>query len=173
MRSCSESKRTPQIVWSIVVSPCCIMCLLTSGYCAQVAETPSRTTPHAYYATVLMQVLGGTRTPNHVATRAELPRTGNSAPQSQPIIYLTWKASNSAGVKYYNVYRSGTQGDCLKAKSDTCKKINPSPVTTTSYTDSAVQVGQSYFYVVKAVSSGGTESSPSNEAPVVVSSPKA
>jgi hypothetical protein len=173
MRSCSESKRTPQIVWSIFVSPCCVMCLLTSGYRTQVAEAPSRSSSLAYYATVTVQVLGGTRTANDVATQAALPRTGNSAPQSHPIIYLTWKASNSAGVKYYNVYRSGTQGDCLKAKSDTCNKINPLPVTTTSYTDSAVQEGQSYFYVVKAVSSGGTESSPSNEAPVVVSSPKA
>jgi hypothetical protein len=173
MRSCSESKRTPQIVWSIFVSPCCVMCLVTSGYCAQVGEPPGRTISHEYYATVTVQALGGTRTPNDVASRVALPSTGNSAPQSHPRIYLTWKASFSAGVKYYNVYRSGTQSDCLKAKSDTCKKINPSPVTTTSYTDSAVQVGQSYFYVVKAVSSGGTESSPSNEAPVVVSSPKA
>jgi hypothetical protein len=169
MRSCSEWKRTPQIVWSIFVSPCCVMCLLTSGYCAPVGEAPSRTSSPADYATVAVQVLGGTGSPNDVSTRAALPRTGNSA----PVIYLTWKASSSAGVKYYNVYRSGTQGDCLKAKPDSCKKINPSPVTTTSYTDSAVQVGQSYFYVVKAVSSGGTESSPSNEAPVVVTSHKA
>jgi hypothetical protein len=173
MRSRSESKRTPQIVWSIFVSPFCVMCLLTSGYWTQVAEAPSRASSHAYYATVTLQVQGGTRTPNDVATRAVLPRTGKSVPQSQPIIYLTWKPSHSAGVKYYNVYRSGTQGDCLKAKSDTCRKINPSPIATTSYTDSTVQMGQSYFYVVKAVSSGGTESGPSNEAPVAVSSPKA
>ena len=88
------------------------------------------------------------------------PRASASSGR-QHSVNLSWKASTSAVVGY-NVYRRGTLGST---------KINSAPVIGTSYADSSVQPGQTYYYVTKAVSSAGTESSPSNEVRVVVPSP--
>lgn len=75
-------------------------------------------------------------------------------------VNLSWKASHSAVVGY-NVYRRGIAGS---------SKINSALVFGTNYVDSSVQPGQTYYYVTRAVSSAGTESSPSNEVKVVIPS---
>jgi fibronectin type 3 domain-containing protein len=62
----------------------------------------------------------------------------------------------------YNVYRRGTSGTT---------KLNAVPVTGTSYVDSSVQPGQTYYYVTKAVSATGAESGPSNQVQITVPSP--
>jgi hypothetical protein len=85
----------------------------------------------------------------------------SASPGPQHSVHLSWKASTSA-VAGYNVYRRGTSG---------LIKVNSEPVTGTSYVDSSVQPGQTYYYVTKAVSSTGTESRPSNEVQAVVPSP--
>lgn len=76
---------------------------------------------------------------------------------------LTWVASPSTGVIGYNVYRSSTTGGPYSL-------LNSSLVTGTTYTDSAVQSGQTYYYVVKA-KSATEESGPSNEATAVIPNP--
>lgn len=76
---------------------------------------------------------------------------------------LTWVASPSAGVLGYNVYRSSTTGGPYSL-------LNSSLVTGTTYTDSAVQSGQTYYYVVRA-KSASEESGPSNEATAVIPNP--
>jgi hypothetical protein len=81
-------------------------------------------------------------------------RRESAPPGPQHSVNLSWKASTSQNVIGYNVYRRGTSG---------LVKINSVPVTGTSYVDSIVQPGQTYYYVTKAVSATGTESSPSNE----------
>lgn len=85
---------------------------------------------------------------------------GSTSPGPQHSVHLSWKASTSA-VAGYNVYRRGTSGTT---------KINSKPVTGTSYIDSSVEPGQTYYYVAKAVSSTGTESAPSNEVQAMVPS---
>jgi len=87
--------------------------------------------------------------------------TGGAYPGPQHSVHLSWKASASA-VAGYNVYRRGISG---------LTKINSKPVPDTSYVDSSVQPGQTYYYVTRAVSSTGTESSPSNEVHAAVPSP--
>ncbi|MGA9054971.1 MAG: hypothetical protein WB763_00510 [Terriglobia bacterium] len=42
--------------------------------------------------------------------------------------------------------------------------MNSTPINGTSYVDANVTPGTVYYYVVKAVGSGGAESAPSNEA---------
>ena len=42
-------------------------------------------------------------------------------------------------------------------------KLNSEPVTGTSYIDHTMQPGQTYYYVIKAVSAKGSESTASNE----------
>jgi fibronectin type 3 domain-containing protein len=58
-------------------------------------------------------------------------------------------------VEGYNVYRSAVSGGAYA-------RLNSSAVTASSYTDSSVQPGQVYYYVVTSLASGA-ESSDSNE----------
>jgi hypothetical protein len=77
-------------------------------------------------------------------------------------VALSWIASTSSDIAGYNKYRGTTLG--------TYSKVNTSPVTGTTYTDTAVQSGQgiTYYYVVTAVNSSGAESSQSSPASVTV-----
>jgi fibronectin type 3 domain-containing protein len=77
---------------------------------------------------------------------------------------LSWTASVSANVTGYNVYRGATAGGPYT-------KLNSALVAGTTYTDTTVQAGQTYYYVATAVDSGGNESAYSNEARAVVPSP--
>ena len=78
-------------------------------------------------------------------------------------VSLTWTASTSTNVTY-NVYRSATSNSGYL-------KINSAPVSVTSYTDSPVQAGQTYYYVATAVATSGTESAYSNQATAVIPTP--
>ena len=60
---------------------------------------------------------------------------------------LSWTASVSSGVTGYNVYRGTVLG--------TYTQINPSLVNADTYTDTQVNGGTTYYYVVTAVSSAG------------------
>jgi fibronectin type 3 domain-containing protein len=69
---------------------------------------------------------------------------------------LNWNSSISSGVVGYNVYRgSGSGGPYMR--------LNYSMLPATNYTDSAVQAGQTYYYVVTAINSGNVESDFSKE----------
>jgi fibronectin type 3 domain-containing protein len=59
------------------------------------------------------------------------------------------------------VYRSSVSGGPYT-------KLNSSLVTTTSYIDTTVQPGQTYYYVVTSVGSGGVESAFSTEVSATV-----
>lgn len=64
----------------------------------------------------------------------------------------------------YNVYRAGSSGGPYTM-------TNASPISGTTYVDSTVQAGQTYYYVATAVDSGKNESVHSNEAHAAVPSP--
>jgi hypothetical protein len=65
----------------------------------------------------------------------------------------------------YYVYRSTLSGSGYA-------KLNPaSTAPTTTYTDSTVQSGVTYYYVVTAVDSGGNESSFSNQSMAAIPTP--
>ena len=76
------------------------------------------------------------------------------APVSHSAI-LSWTASTSS-VMGYNSYFSTTSGGPYT-------KLTSSPDAVTSYTDSSVVAGQTYYFVVTAVDSSGDESAYSNE----------
>ena len=88
--------------------------------------------------------------------------SGTSAPQHS--VSLNWNQSSSANVVGYNIYRSGLS-------SGPYTKINSALDVTTSGTDSTVQAGQTYYYVVTAVDSSSGESGYSSPVGVVVPSP--
>ena len=88
--------------------------------------------------------------------------TGSGTPAPQHSVALAWNPSSSSVVGY-NVYRGATSGGPYT-------KIG-SMNTDTTYTDSSVQAGQTYFYVTTAVDGSGKESANSNQTQAVVPTP--
>jgi hypothetical protein len=76
---------------------------------------------------------------------------------------LTWTPSTSSVMGYY-VYRGTQTGGPYV-------KLNATPISLTTYTDSAVQAGLTYFYVATSVDSTNTESIFSNETSAVIPTP--
>lgn len=81
------------------------------------------------------------------------PPTGLTATAGNALVLLSWTAST--GATSYNVYRSTTSGSGYSQIAN--------GLTSTSYTDTGVTNGTTYYYVVTAVNSSG-ESGYSNEA---------
>lgn len=67
---------------------------------------------------------------------------------TRPIL-LNWTASTSVGVTGYNIYRSNTSGGPYT-------KINAIPITGLTFTDPAVTIGTSVFYVATAIGAACT-----------------
>ena len=79
---------------------------------------------------------------------------------------LAWDPSPDPGVAGYRVYRTETPVTILTPP------LNGSTlVTATSFTDSTVQSGHTYYYIVTAVSSTGLESTRSNAVQTTVVAP--
>lgn len=76
---------------------------------------------------------------------------------------LTW-SDGSSGIAGYKIYRAGVSGGPYS-------NINAGLDATTSYTDTTVVAGQTYYYVVTAVDGSGTESAYSNETSAIVPTP--
>jgi hypothetical protein len=76
-------------------------------------------------------------------------------------VSLTWVASASQNVAGYRVYRSATRGGPYAL-------LNPSLISGTSYTDTNVENGATYFYVTTALDAAGDESTSSNESTAVI-----
>ena len=73
----------------------------------------------------------------------------------QRSVVLRWKASTTRNIRY-NVYR----GSSSRFHPE---KLNSTPIEGTTFRDTTVVSGHSYWYVVKAVSEKGEESQPSEE----------
>jgi fibronectin type 3 domain-containing protein len=78
-------------------------------------------------------------------------------------VSLNWTASAST-VSGYRIYRGSLSGGPYTL-------LNPSLVLSTSFTDSAVTSGDSYFYVVTAVDASDNESAFSNQAAATIPTP--
>ena len=78
-------------------------------------------------------------------------------------VNLSWQAPSSSSdpVSGYNVYRSPSGASSYQ-------QVNPSMLTGTTYTDSTVQAGQNYDYIVESVDASGVESAPSNTASAAI-----
>src|SRR5262245_35877108 len=80
-------------------------------------------------------------------------------------VNLAWDASSDPTLAGYQLYRSEQSGSYTSPISGT------SALTTTTFTDSTVQSGHTYYYVVTAVNTSGVESPHSNEIQAVIGSP--
>ena len=78
-------------------------------------------------------------------------------------VSLKWSASTSSNISYYKVYRGTVSGGPYSLLSNN--------VGVTSYTDTSVQSGSTYYYVTTVVDSSGIESGYSDVAQAVVPTP--
>ena len=78
-------------------------------------------------------------------------------------VALSWGASSSTNVAFYRVYRGTVSGGPYS--------LLNSNIKATAYTDSAVQSGNTYYYVTTAIDTTGVESVFSNEMPSVIPAP--
>jgi hypothetical protein len=87
--------------------------------------------------------------------------SGTGAQQSTHTVGLTWTGSASTVIGY-NVYRGTVAGGPYGSK------LTTSPVSLTQFTDTGLQSGQTYYYVVTAVDSDSVESVFSNQAAAII-----
>jgi hypothetical protein len=83
--------------------------------------------------------------------------TGTAIPPAPRSVLLNWNSSPSPNVVGYNLYRATSSPGPYS-------KITPTPVSATSYTDTNVTTGSTYYYYAAAIDSGGIESAYSNQA---------
>jgi hypothetical protein len=89
------------------------------------------------------------------AEALEISLSGKGVSQGAHSATLSWNPSTST-VAGYRVYRSNTSGGPYTL-------LNSAPTPSTRYTDSTLQTGKIYYYVVAAVTSGNVESAYSNQ----------
>ena len=89
--------------------------------------------------------------------------TGTGTAAVQHSVSLSWTESTST-VSGYNIYRGTQSGGPYAA-------LGAGNGTATTYTDSSVQPGRTYYYVVTAVDGAGLESAYSNQVQAVIPSP--
>jgi len=82
--------------------------------------------------------------------------TNLSAVAGVSSIILDWDENTGSDIVGYNIYRSLQSGTGYS-------KVNNETISTSTYTDLSITSGQSYYYVVKAVSISHKESGASNE----------
>jgi len=86
--------------------------------------------------------------------------SGTGVAQVNHSVSLSWIPSTSV-VTGYNSYSSTKSGGPYT-------KLTTTPVAASAYTDTAVQAGQTYYYVVTSVDSSSVESPYSNETSAIV-----
>lgn len=123
--------------------------ILTPGQSATLNVTFAPTAAGSDPGTVAV-ASSATNSPDNIT----LSGTGSTS-TTPPSVSLTWSPSVSV-VAGYNVYRSQTSGGPYT-------KLDASIVAADSYTDTAVQSAQTYYYVVTSVTSSGVESADSTQ----------
>jgi hypothetical protein len=100
---------------------------------------------------------------NAADSSIRVPLTGLGVSSGSHSADLTWHASKDPVIGY-NVYRGGSKGGPYT-------QMNGGLESSTNYTDSTVQGGKTYYFVVTAVSDENRESGQSNEVQVEIPNP--
>jgi hypothetical protein len=90
--------------------------------------------------------------------------SGNGVASPAHSVVLAWNPSSSPDVVGYIVERGDQSGGPYTS-------LTSAPISVPTYTDLAVNAGQTYFYIVIAVDSAGQMSAPSGEAAVTIPNP--
>ncbi|PQJ26858.1 hypothetical protein BSZ35_18175 [Salinibacter sp. 10B] len=86
--------------------------------------------------------------------------TGLTASAGDQEVSLSWDANSENDLAGYNLYRSTSSF----TDPTSATQVNGSLLTSTSYTDSGLSNGTTYYYRLTAVDEAGAESTPSGEA---------
>jgi hypothetical protein len=136
---------------------------VVSGISLPVTVSPGTNVP--FTVTFTPQASGAASANITIASNASNPSllepvSGTGAATVQHTVSLGWTASTGT-IAGYNVYRGTVSGGPYT-------KLNSSTNASTSYTDSTVQSGTTYYYVTTAVDDSGEESANSNQATAVI-----
>ena len=105
----------------------------------------------------------GSFTSNASNSSAQQSLTGSGTPAPQHSVALSWNASSTSTVVGYNIYRGVKTGGPYSQVTS----LNAD----TTFIDTSVQAGQTYFYVTTAVDGAGKESAFSNQTQAAVPTP--
>jgi hypothetical protein len=133
------------------------------GSSAGITLSPNQTTTiRATFDPSATGKFSGTVTVSSNATNspASIALFGTAVAGTVHAVTLTWQPG-STGTVGYNVYAGSTSGGPYS-------RLNTSTVTNTSYVNSGVQSGQTYYFVVTSVSSSDKESARSTEVKAAV-----
>jgi fibronectin type 3 domain-containing protein len=106
-------------------------------------------------------VTGNVAVSSNASNSPTINLAGTGVQQTPHTVALTWTASVSTDVIGYNIYRGTTTGGPYSI-------LDSAPVAADSYNDSAVQSGQTYFYIVRAIDNTGLESLNSTEVQAII-----
>ena len=120
--------------------------------------TPSQTATLSvtFAPTVAGAVSGNVSVVSNATNSPAIALSGTGVQLSSHTVGLTWTASTSTDVVGYHIYRGTTTGGPYSI-------LDSAAVAADAYTDSTVQSGLTYFYVVRSVDGTGTESANSTE----------
>jgi hypothetical protein len=130
--------------------------VLTPGQTAALSVTFAPASPGSVAGKVTVSA-------SNVSAPLEVALSGTGVTASSHTVTLNWDASTSS-VAGYRAYRATTSGGPYTP-------LNSAANPQTSYTDSTVQSGTTYYYVVTAVDADTVESVYSNQASAAVPSP--
>jgi hypothetical protein len=134
-----------------------------SGFALPVTLAAAQSTSFnvAFAPTTTGSLTGGvTVTSNAANSPLVIPLTGAGAAPVSHSVTLSWTPSSSS-FGGFNVYRGTSSGGPYT-------RVNAAMTSTTSYADTSVASGQTYYYVTTEVGSTGMESSYSNEASAII-----
>jgi hypothetical protein len=126
-----------------------------SGASGLIVSPSQSTTVHATFTPFTIGSYTGslTITSNAQNSPAKIVMSGTGVASATHSVTLSWNSSSSV-VAGYNVYVSSSS-------SGPYSLLNSSPVPTTSYVDSNVQSGDTYYFRITSVSTSYQESAPS------------
>jgi Cep192 domain 4/Abnormal spindle-like microcephaly-assoc'd, ASPM-SPD-2-Hydin/HYDIN/CFA65/VesB-like, Ig-like domain len=115
------------------------------------APTQAATLNVTFAPSVAGAVSGSVAVASNATNSPAIALSGTGVQQVSHSVALTWTASTSSGVVGYNIYRSTVSGGPYVI-------LDSAAVSADTYTDSSVQSGTTYFYVVRSVDNTGAES---------------
>lgn len=159
------------------VSGTSFACPITAGLCGLIWSRNPTLTPAEVESIIrstcqdlgtagLDDTYGYGRVDSYSALAATPAPSGDTTPPANPtglvsasgnaVVNLSWTASTEADLAGYRVYRSTTSGSGYA-------EISTSLLTATSYSDTAVTNGTTYYYVIRAADTSGNLSGNSTQ----------
>jgi hypothetical protein len=134
-----------------------------SGISSGESLSPNQSLPITvqFAPTVAGAVSGNLNLVSNATNSPTVSLSGTGTQQVSHTVGVAWTASASSVIGY-NVYRGTVSGGPYATK------VTASPVAATQFTDTGVQSGQTYYYVVTAVDSSNVESAFSGQATATI-----